>query len=399
MGFVPPLTFAEARELVLRTVRKASARPVSETVSLDSSVGRVLATDMRADRPYPPFPRSARDGFAVRVADFPGVVRVIGEVKAGGHFDGMLQPGETVEIMTGAPVPQGADSILMVEHAKRTGDQVSTDRQPQPGEHIVAAGSECAGDAVAVWGGTRIDYGHLASLATVGAACVSVFRKPAVAVIATGDELVPIDSTPQTQQIRNSNSHTLAAQIVRAGGAPVVFPPAPDDYDRTRDAIETALSSADLLLLSGGVSAGKYDLVESVLADFGAEFYFDRVRIQPGQPLVFGRVRDRFFFGLPGNPLSTMVTFELFARAALDIIGGCTETSLPITWARLTAPFRHNSGLTRFLPARLETGNVTHIRWQGSGDVFALARANAFLVAREDREFWNTGESIEVLAR
>ncbi len=335
----------------------------------------------------------------MRVADFPGVFRIVGEVKAGGHFDGILRAGEAVEIMTGAPVPQGADSILMIEHAKRTGDEVSTDRPLQPGEHIVVAGSECGSGAVAVWGGTRIDYGHLASLATVGAACVSVFRKPAVAVIATGDELVPIDSTPRNEQIRNSNSHTLAAQIVRAGGAPVVSPPAPDDYDRTRDAIETALASADLLLLSGGVSAGKYDLVESVLADFGAEFYFDRVRIQPGQPLVFGRVRDRFFFGLPGNPLSTMVTFELFARAALDIIGGCTDTPLPITWARLTAPFRHKSGLTRFLPARLETGDVTHIRWQGSGDVFALARANVFLIAREDREFWNTGESIEVLAR
>jgi molybdopterin molybdotransferase len=173
-----------------------------------------------------------------------------------------------------------------------------------------------------------------------------------------------------------------------------------DEYDSTRARILEGLDS-DLLLLSGGVSAGKYDIVEQVLSDLGAEFYFDRVLIQPGQPLVFGRVRDRFFFGLPGNPASTMVTFEMFARAAVELLGGMNEPALPFVFARLQSDFRHKTGLTRFLPALLQPcgREVATVAWQGSGDVFALARANAFLVAREDREAWRAGDYIEVLPR
>jgi molybdopterin molybdotransferase len=171
-------------------------------------------------------------------------------------------------------------------------------------------------------------------------------------------------------------------------------------YDSTRELIERGLAS-DLLLLSGGVSAGKYDIVERVLADLGAEFYFDRVLIQPGQPLVFGRARETFFFGLPGNPASTMVTFEIFARAAVEMLGGRQEPILPLTLARLTVPFRHKTGLTRFLPAKLSASGVdlTPVPWQGSSDVPALSRANAFLVADADRESWVAGDLIRVLPK
>jgi len=156
---------------------------------------------------------------------------------------------------------------------------------------------------------------------------------------------------------------------------------------------------SDLLLLSGGVSAGKYDVVEEVLAGFGAEFHFTRVLIQPGQPLVFGQAEETFFFGLPGNPASTMVTFEIFARAAVELISGARETSLPIAYGRLREDFRHKPGLTRFLPARLNDTGVTPVSYRGSGDVFALGRANCFLVARDDRESWQRGDFIEVLPR
>jgi molybdopterin molybdotransferase len=396
MDSVQPLPFAEARETVLRIVGAAVPAPDIETIALDEAAGRVLARDIAADRPYPPFSRSIRDGYAVHSADFPGQVRVVGEVAAGQTFGRPLERGEAVEIMTGAPVPGGANAVIMVEHAVLAGDTVTTDRPVNPGDFIVAAGSECETGVTALRAGTRLDFGHIPALASVGAAWVEVFRRPVVSMIATGTELVPVDATPAAHQIRNSNSHSLAAQIARAGAIPRILPVAPDQYSRTRELIEEGLE-ADLLLVSGGVSAGKYDLVETVLSDLGAEFYFDRVRIQPGQPLVFGRVRGRFFFGLPGNPASTMVTFETIARVAIDLLTGCTQTALPLTAAFLTEPFRHKPGLTRFLPAVVAAGQVTPVTSQGSGDVFALARANAFLIAREDCEAWDTGDPVEVL--
>jgi molybdopterin molybdotransferase len=369
-------------------------------VYLSTAAGRVLATDVTADRPYPPLPRSIRDGFAVRAADFPGRVRVVGEVRAGEVFPRSLGPDEAVEIMTGAPVPSGADAVIMVEHAHHENGTVTTDRAVNAGDFIVSSGSEACAGAVVLERGTRLDFGHLAAAATVGAAIVPVYVRPEVAVLATGDELVRIEQKPAAHQIRNSNSHTVAAQVERAGAVPKILPVAKDDYAATKQLVEQGLRS-DLLLLSGGVSAGKYDLVEQVLADLGAEFFFDRVLIQPGQPLVFGRVRGRYFFGLPGNPASTMVTFEIFARAALDLIAGRRESPLPFVYARLAGNFRHKPGLTRFLPARLAPcgREVTPLAWQGSGDVFAMANANAFLVAREDRESWERGDFIEVLLR
>src|SRR6202163_3561830 len=184
-----------------------------------------------------------------------------------------------------------------------------------------------------------------------------VNRQPRVAILPTGDEIVEVGITPREFQIRNSNAWSLAAQVRRAGGIPEILPIARDNYESTRNLIERGLTS-DLLLLSGGVSAGKYDIVERVLADLGAQFFFDRVLIQPGQPLVFGKAREVYFFGLPGNPASTMVTFELFARAALELLGGQDASLLPLTLAALASDFRHKPGLTRFLPASLSSDGM-----------------------------------------
>jgi molybdopterin molybdotransferase len=225
-----------------------------------------------------------------------------------------------------------------------------------------------------------------------------VFEKPRVAILATGDEIVDVAAVPASYQVRNSNAHSLAAQVRRAGGVAQICPVAGDQRAATQAAIEHGLA-ADLLLISGGVSAGKYDLVEDALAALDAEFYFDRVAIQPGQPLVFGRARGTFFFGLPGNPAATLVTFAIFARAALELLGGQAETTLPMPFARLTTDFSHKPGLTRFLPARLSAdgAQVAPVAWHGSSDIPALARSNAFLVADAARESWRAGDWIRVL--
>ncbi len=380
-------------------LEKVHATPSVETVPLESADGRVLGEDLRADRDYPPAARSVRDGFAVCAADGPAERRVIGEVRAGEAFAGTMGPGEAVEIMTGAPMPSGADSVIMVEHVKRDGDRISTDRAVSAGDFVNPRASEARMGDVLLRSGCRLGYSEIALAATVGRDSLSVYPKVRVAIIATGDEVVEVSQTPRDFQVRNSNSYSIAAQVRRAGATADVLPVARDVYESTRELIERGLE-ADLLLLAGGVSAGKYDIVEKVLADLGAEFYFDRVKIQPGQPLVFGRARGRYFFGLPGNPGSTMVTFELFARAAIERLSGIADPPLPITYAPLATPFRHRTGLTRFLPAILDAaGQLTPLASKGSSDVPALARSNAFLVAAEDRESWEAGELIKVLLK
>ena len=395
---MPALTFIEARSTVLREVSARCTARHAELIPLESAAGRVLAEDVAADRPYPPFNRSMRDGFAVRSADIPGRLAVIGEVRAGERFNGSVGSGQAVEIMTGAPVPEGADCVVMIEHCVRESGGVSTDRSLPSGANVAPSGSEARQGGVILKRGSRLDYSSIAWLATVGCAKVPVYVRPRVAILATGDEIVGIGDAPAEHQIRNSNGYSIAAQVERAGGIPVMLPVARDDQDETVRLIRRGLET-DLLLLSGGVSAGKYDFVEAALAELGSTFYFDRVLIQPGQPVVFGSAQSKFFFGLPGNPVSTMVTFEIFARAALELLSGSAEAPLPLTLARLARPFRHKPGLTRFLPAHVSCAEVTPVDWQGSGDVPAICRANAFLVADAEKADYPAGDLIPVLMK
>ena len=392
------MTFQEARQCILREV--PALRNRIEHVAALESAGRVLAEDVSADRDYPPFDRSARDGFAVRVADLPGELLVTGEVRAGEFFEGEVSAGSAVEIMTGAPLPRGADAVVMVEHVDRTGNRVAISRSINAGENFTPQGTEAKRGETVLRAGGKLGFAEIGLLAMMGRERVNVFRQPRVAILPTGDEIVEAGETPLPHQIRNSNAWSLAVQVRRAGGTAEILPIARDSYESTRASIERGLE-ADLLLLSGGVSAGKYDIVERVLADLGANFFFTRVKIQPGQPLVFGAVGAKFFFGLPGNPASTMVTFELFARAAIERLGGWEEPMLPLLRAKLTRDFHNKIGLTRFLPARLsEDGStIEPLGWQGSGDIPALARANAFLVAEADRESWKEGDDIRVLLK
>ena len=405
------VSFGEARQIVETHARTISAS-VTEDVALLATLGRVLAADVLADRDFPPFDRSTRDGFAVRSSDvqeLPAKLRVVGEIRAGelNPFSQELAPGECAEIMTGAPVPTSADAVLMVEYTEREGDSIDVKRSVIKCENIVPRGDEARAGAVMLKRGTRVDYAAIAAAASVGSAQLPVIRKPRVAVLSTGDEVVDISRTPGINQIRNSNSFSVAAQVAACGGEPVVLPIAPDEPVRLRELIAEGLRS-DLLLLTGGVSMGKYDLVETVLAEFDARFHFTGVRIQPGKPLVFGDARSedgtrKYFFGLPGNPISTMATFELFVRTMLDALSGASPRNLVFPLARMRGTIRGKTGLTRFVPARLcgthERPQIEMVGWHGSGDVAAAARANCFAVIGEDVSSLGDGELIPVLLR
>lgn len=400
MACVPVVSFWDARRCVLEQVERVRRLPAIEEVELEEAEGRVLAEDLHADRDYPPCDRSLRDGYALRAADTPGTLRLAGEVRAGERFGRPLAPGEAIEIMTGAPLPEGANAVAMREHVHVDGERIIVESPVPVGRWVRLRAAEARRGELLLGAGRRIGFAEVALLATLGRRRVRVYRRPRVAVLATGDEIVELDRTPLPHQIRNSNAWSLAAQIRRAGGKPELLPVAPDELEATRDLIARGLE-ADLLVISGGVSAGKYDLVEPAARALGADFFFTGVEMQPGYPLVFGRARGTFFFGLPGNPICTMVAFEVFARAALQLLAGENEPLLPLLEARLAAPFRHQPGLTRLAPARLAAEGcwVTPVPWRGSGDIFALAHANAFLVADAGRECWQPGERIPVLLR
>ena len=398
------LTFEEARQTVIERVTP-NKRPRSiVSVHICNALGLVLAQKITADRDYPPFDRSTRDGYAVRSTDaIAGAkLRCVGEIKAGDTVTAPLAPGTCIQIMTGAAVPSGANAVVMLEHTKREADLIHFDRAAQLGQNIVPRGSESKAGNPLLQPGARLGFAELALAAQVGAAELRCAAKPRVAVLSTGDEVVAVDHTPGPFQIRNSNSISLAAQVQLAGAEPVPLGNAADSINDLRGKIERGLKE-NVLVLSGGVSMGKYDLVETVLKELGAEFYFDAVAIRPGKPAVFGKCRETFLFGLPGNPVSTMVTFELFVVPALDLLSGADPRPLPFLQAKLTEPLQEKPGLTHFLPARLEwrglVPGVKPVRWQGSGDIGAVAHANCFMVVPADRDHIPAGETVSVLPR
>ena len=401
------LSFEDARHVVERHAAEVRPGPV-ETAQLLASDGRVLAKAVVADRDFPPFRRAMRDGYAVRagaLAQLPATLDIIAEIKAGAapeELPAEIRPGQAAAIMTGAPTPTGADAVVMVEFTSLSGSRVTITRAVERGDNVAPAGSEARQGDVLLAPGTRIDYSAIAAAASVGQSSLSVFRRPRVAILSTGDEIVEVDARPGPHQIRNSNSYSLAAQVQEAGGEPRISAIARDEGGHLRSLIQQGLE-CDLLLLAGGVSMGKYDLVEQVLAEFGAEFFFTGAQIQPGRPIVFGCAREKFFFGLPGNPVSTMVTFELFARPMLEALAGLTPRQLVFLHARLKSEIKTRTGLKRFLPGLLsgefERAEVELARWHGSGDVASTARANCYIVVPPDRERIAPGEWVAVMSK
>jgi molybdopterin molybdotransferase len=403
--------FDEALKVVLSHAADL-AGGTSESVNLLGCGGRVLAEAVNADRDHPPFDRSTRDGFAVRAADVAaGSLKVVGQIRAGELWQGgALERNEAVEIMTGAPIPADADAVVMVEHVERHGDEIRlmAVRSIRSGENIVPQGSEAKAGQAVMAPGTVIEGAEIALAAACGYTALRVFCRPRVAIVATGDELVELAATPKPQQIRNSNSYGLAELVARAGGEAVRLPIAPDKRVELEETVRVA-RGFDLMLLSGGVSMGKYDLVEEVLEAMGAEFFFTGVKMQPGKPVVFGRLPAegnfpaQFFFGLPGNPVSTQVTFHCFVEPLLRAMGGAGVHGPRFVQATLTEDVAGKAGLMRVLPARLMADRVRPevrlVGWQGSGDLAANARANCYAVLPPERERFAAGDLITVLLR
>lgn len=398
------ISYEQARESVVARVRGILHELAVETLALTQTLGRVLARDILSDRDYPPFHRSIRDGYAVRAVDAVdgASLQVIGELKAGDAPSLRVAPGTCVQIMTGAALPEGADAVVMIEHTERHGDTVKLSRTVKTGQHVVRRGSELGAGQIILAAGTRLGFPELAAAAQVGASPIAVVRKPRVAILTTGDEVVDFASAPGPFQIRNSNAVSLAAQLSLLHAEPLLLGNARDTEEDLRAKITAGLQ-CDALLLSGGVSAGKYDLVEPVLREFGAEIIFDAVAIRPGKPVVFAICNGKPVFGLPGNPVSTMVTFDLFVRPALELLSGAEPQPLPFGEAVLTETVTEKPGLTHFVPAKLawpnNTPRVTPVPWQGSGDIVAMTRANCLLVVPPERETIESGERVHVLPR
>ncbi len=388
------------------------AIPAAESLPLLDCDDRVLAEPVLADRDQPPFDRSTRDGFAVRAADFgTSSLRIIGQVRAGEQWQGgALQPGDAIQIMTGAPIPDGADAVVMVEHVEQVDGAIrpADGRTIRSGSNIVPRGSEARRGERVLPAGVLIKGAEIALAAACGRSTLNVFRKPTVTIVATGDELVEVDATPDLQQIRNSNSYGLASLVTRAGGEAIRLPIAPDLRPELEEIIRTARRS-DLMLLSGGVSMGEYDLVEEVLQSLGAEFFFTGARMQPGKPVVFGRLPaanglpDQFFFGLPGNPVSTQVTFHCFVEPLLHAMAGAAVQGPHFAQATLAEDATGKPNLMQVLPARLTPDRVRPtvklVPWQGSGDLAANSRANCYAVLPPETEHFRAGDIITILLR
>jgi len=396
-------------------------QPPIQHVDLALAPGRVLAQTLVADQDQPPFARSTRDGFACRAAEASthALLPIAGTTQAGQSPAGPLPPDAAWEIMTGAPVPEGADAVVMIEHIEKAGNHVRLlpPRTINAGDNLVAQGAQARkGDAL-LQAGAVFRPAQIALAAACGYAVLEVFARPRVAILTTGDELISVGALPGPGQIRNSNAPMLAALVAAAGGEPWVLPAAAD-HAASLDAALAQAAEADMLLISGGVSAGKFDLVEPALARLGARFHFTGVRIQPGKPLVFGELPRSAgtsmrggpgvlpFFGLPGNPISSAVTFQVFAAPVLAALAGSRESGPRFALAKLGRETdRHaKPGLTRFLPARCDfnpqAGQLPHVEtvpWQGSGDQAAFARSNCFVVVPENSGSLESNTIVRIL--
>jgi molybdopterin molybdotransferase len=396
-----------ARASVFTPSQAQTERIGLDSAALGSAAGRILSAPICADHAMPPFPRSTRDGYACRAeeANAHKALRIAGSIRAGdAPISTPLAPGTAWEIMTGAAVPPDADAVAMLEHVEAAEGTIrlTPPRMLASGENIVPEGAEAhVGDEL-VPAGARLTAAQIAAAAACGHAEVEVHRKPRVAILATGDELVAITEKPNPGQIRNSNTPMLAALVSAYGGEPILLPAVPD----TAEALDAALAQsaeAEMILLSGGVSAGKFDLVEPALERLGAKFHFTGARIQPGKPIVFGELQKgetiQPFFGLPGNPISSAATFLLFAAPVLTALAGNQNAFPRFALARLKREVKGNPNLTRFVPSicAAATAEVEPVGSQGSGDVAAFARADCFLVIPEGTTKLAAGEIARIL--
>jgi molybdopterin molybdotransferase len=439
------LSVSEALEIVLN-----AAHPLEiEEVALDAARGRILAEDIIADTDLPPFDRSQMDGYAVRSIDVaqasrdaPSRLEIVGESAAGRGWGGALQANEAARIMTGAPVPRGADAVQQLELARESDDGkfVEIFEPVAPGKFIIKRASEIEKGTIALCEGESLTCAMIAVLASFGYARVRVRRRPRAAILATGNELVAVEQMPGADQIRDSNSHTIAAYAEAAGALVERLPLAGDDERSLRRAIFESAQRADMLILSGGVSVGVYDFTKAALRALNAKIFFERLSLRPGKPTVFAELITRretknetkpganqeasdeqnkdevndeendevnqahrtLVFGLPGNPVSVAVTFNLFARAALLAMQGAREKVLPEETAILADSVKGAQARASYLPATLRANAQAQLiaaplRWGGSSDFVAFARADALLIVPAGTKMIEAGATVKVV--
>lgn len=391
----------------IRIITMNSPTLPAERVVLADALGRVLAQDVVADSDLPPFNRAQMDGYAVRSSDLlevPARLRIAGEAAAGSGWHEELRAGEAVRIMTGAPVPVGADSVQQVEVTRESegGATVEIDKATQPGQFVVARASEVLAGTTVLIAGEEINAAKMAALASFGYASVLVGARPRVRVLATGTELVAVDEKPAPDQIRDSNSYSLGAYATLAGACVERLPLAGDDPQLLEQAIAQAAARSDALILSGGVSMGVYDFTKTALRSLGAEIFFERVSLRPGKPTVFARLGRALVFGLPGNPVSVSVTFNLFARTALRLMQGAREAAPVEEHAVLARSVKGAVERESYLPAHLETNEAGQLlavplKWGGSSDFVAFARATALLNVPQGLRLLEAGATVKVV--
>ncbi len=391
-------------EEALKKLLSQTPEPRPEAVPLARALGLVLAEAVHADMDLPPFRKSFMDGYALRTADLEGGVgrhAVAGVVAAGQPPGQHCEAGQAWQIMTGAAVPDGADAVQMVEKTRRPGDWVEILDPVAAGENVAPQGSEVRTGRQVLEAGRRLGAAEIGVLATFGVTEVAAYRRLRAAIVSTGDELVGIERAPRPGQIRNSNAHMLAAQCRLAGLQAEILPTVGDDPGPIRETIRAGLEGRDLLILSGGVSMGEFDYVHRVLGEQGIEIFFHKAAIKPGKPLIVGRRGEQMVFGLPGNPVSSFVTFEVFARPALRKWMGLQRLSLPRRRARLAETIRHKTGRLFFMPALTretpEGLEAAPIETRGSADLVAFAPCNALLLFPAEVEEISAGAEVEVM--
>ena len=392
----------------IQIVRQQTQALPTERVALEQLLGRVLAEDVVADTDLPPFDRAQMDGYAVRAQDVmeaPARLRIAGESAAGKGWHHQLEEGQAVRIMTGAPVPAGADSVQQVEltHELKDGTIVELLESVETGKSIVPRGAEIKAGEVVLRGGTTINAAMTAVLAAFGYAQVEVFRKPRVAVLATGSELVAVDQKPGQDQIRDSNNYSISAYAELAGAIVERMPLTGDETSLLKGQISEAARRSDLIVTSGGVSMGVYDLTKAALRELDAEIFFERVALRPGKPTVFARLPNgTFVFGLPGNPVSVAVTFNLFARTALLGMQGTAEPALKRETAVLARSVKGTADRENYLPAQLTTNDDAELvafplKWGGSSDFVAFALTTALVIVPANVKEIEAGSLVSVL--
>ncbi|MDD5434546.1 MAG: molybdopterin molybdotransferase MoeA [Nitrospira sp.] len=393
-------------EEALKTVLDNTKVLGTERIPIQNSLGRVLGEDVYSNLYLPPWNNSAMDGYAVRWAnvkdskkDNPSKLNVVGDIRAGLMPDKPVGDGEAIRIMTGAPVPDGADTVIRVEDTKTEEKIVSIFKASRQGENIRKRGENVKIGDLVLTRGTSIGPGQLGSMAMVGKPVVTVYRRPTVMIMSTGDELADFDEALTENKIPNSNSYAVASQVLEAGGIPHVLGIARDNKESLREKIGQGLAG-DMMIVSGGVSVGDYDFVKDILKEYGIDMKFWTVGIRPGHPIAFGLVGDKPIFGLPGNPVSTMVTFEVFARPAIQKMCGNTTLFRPVVDAISEEEFSDHPGRTHYVRSIVSYKDgkyyVKSTGIQGSGILMSMAYANCFMVLPPDKEKVSAGETVKV---